>query len=105
GVENDIAFQKLDLKDFSSKKKCGVIISNAPYGMRTGGSQVQTIYENLGRIYRNLNEWSAFILSGYDHFENAFGQKCVKNRKLYNGGIKTYLYSYYPQKENIHGHS
>ncbi len=98
GVEGDIAFQKLDLKDFSSKKKCGVLISNAPYGMRTGGGQIHELYENLGHIYRNLNEWSAFVLSGYEGFEKAFGQRSNKNRKLYNGGIKTYLYSYYPKR-------
>jgi len=98
GVEQCISFQKFDLKDFSSKKKCGVIISNAPYGMRVGGSEVTQIYKNLGQVYRNLNEWSAFILCGHDKFEKAFGQKNAKNRKLYNGGIKTYLYCYYPKK-------
>lgn len=97
GVENDISFQKLDLKDFSSKKKCGVLISNAPYGMRTGGHSVVEIYKNLGQVYRNLNEWSAFILCGNENFEKAFGRRSDKNRKLYNGGIKTYLYSYYPK--------
>lgn len=98
GVAGDIAFQKLDLKDFSSKKKCGVLISNAPYGMRTGGGEVQELYQTLGDIYRNLNEWSAFVLSAYEGFEKAFGQRSDKNRKLYNGGIKTYLYSYYPKR-------
>jgi putative N6-adenine-specific DNA methylase len=98
GVSECIAFQKLDLKDFSSKKKCGVIISNAPYGMRTGGHDVLTTYKYLGDMYRKLNEWSAFILCGNENFEKYFGQKSAKNRKLYNGGIKTYLYSYYPEK-------
>lgn len=97
GVGNCISFQKLDLKDFSSKKKCGVIITNAPYGMRTGGHDVVKTYKDLGAVYRNLNEWSAFILCGHESFEKAFGQQSSKNRKLYNGGIKTYLYSYYPK--------
>lgn len=97
GVGECISFQKLDLKDFSSKKKCGVIITNAPYGMRTGGHDVIKTYKDLGNLYRNLNEWSAFILCGHENFEKAFGQKSSKNRKLYNGGIKTYLYSYFPK--------
>ncbi|NMC56577.1 MAG: class I SAM-dependent RNA methyltransferase [Eubacteriaceae bacterium] len=97
GVGDCISFQKLDLKDFSSKKKCGVIISNAPYGMRTGGHEVLRTYKDLGIVYRNLNEWSAFILCGHENFEKAFGQRSAKNRKLYNGGIKTYFYSYYPK--------
>ncbi len=98
GVSDDIAFQKLDLKDFSSKKKCGVLISNAPYGMRTGGHSVLETYKNLGQVYKNLNEWSAFILCGNENFEKTFERRSDKNRKLYNGGIKTYLYSYYPKK-------
>jgi putative N6-adenine-specific DNA methylase len=100
GVADDIAFQKLDLKNFSSKKKCGVLISNTPYGMRTGGHSVLEVYKNLGQVYENLNEWSAFLLCGNDNFEKAFGKKSDKNRKLYNGGIKTYLYSYYSKKRN-----
>lgn len=97
GVSECISFQKLDLKDFSSKKKCGVIITNAPYGMRTGGHDVVRTYKDLGIVYKNLNEWSAFILCGHENFEKSFGQRSAKNRKLYNGGIKTYLYSYYPK--------
>ena len=96
GVSDLIAFQKLDVKDFSSQKKYGCIICNPPYGERLGEKkQVEELYKTMGKVFSNLNEWSYFILTSYDEFQNLFGRKADKNRKLYNGRIQCYYYEYF----------
>ena len=96
GVSDLIAFQKLDVKDFSSQKKYGCIICNPPYGERLGEKkQVEELYKTMGKVFSNLNEWSYFILTSYDKFQNLFGRKADKNRKLYNGRIQCYYYEYF----------
>lgn len=96
GVSDLIAFQKLDVKDFSSQKKYGCIICNPPYGERLGEKkQVEELYKAMGKVFLNLNEWSYFILTSYDEFQNLFGKKADKNRKLYNGRIQCYYYEYF----------
>jgi putative N6-adenine-specific DNA methylase len=95
GVEHLIDFQKRPLSEFSSKHKYGCLIGNPPYGQRIGAdSDLFQLYKELGEIYKLLDSWSFFILTGFENFESAFGQKSDKNRKLYNGKLKTYLYQY-----------
>jgi putative N6-adenine-specific DNA methylase len=94
-VDNYISFQKLDFKDFSSRKKYGIMVSNPPYGERIGEkAEVQEMYKDLGKLYKNLPEWSFYILTSNLIFEKLFGKKADKNRKLYNGSMLCYLYQY-----------
>jgi len=96
GVADYIAFQKLPVQSVITKKKYGVIITNPPYGERIGEEkEVQRLYRDMGKVFRSLDDWSYFIISGYERFEKYFGEKSTKNRKLYNGDIKTYYYQYY----------
>lgn len=95
GVSELIAFQKLDVRDFSSKKKFGCIITNPPYGERIGElHEVEELYKDMGKVFRTLDSWSYFVLTSHEGFERLFGQKSNKNRKLYNGRLKCYLYQY-----------
>lgn len=101
-VEEYIAFQKLPVEQFSSRKKYGVIISNPPYGERLGEmKQVEEIYRFLGKLYKELNDWSFFIITSHPQFKKLFGQNLDKNRKLYNGRLLCYYYQYInnPPKE------
>jgi putative N6-adenine-specific DNA methylase len=96
GVADYVAFQKLPVQSVVTKKKFGVIITNPPYGERIGEEkEVQRLYRDMGKVFRSLENWSYFIISGYERFEKYFGEKSTKNRKLYNGDIKTYFYQYY----------
>ncbi|KAJ50133.1 putative N6-adenine-specific DNA methylase [Clostridium tetanomorphum] len=100
GVENYISFQKLDVKDFSSKKKRGFIITNPPYGERIGElKEVENLYKVMGEVFQNLYDWSYFVITSHPEFEKYFGKKSDKNRKLYNGRIKCYYYQYFGPKE------
>jgi putative N6-adenine-specific DNA methylase len=95
GVSEYISFSRGDVKDFTSEKQYGVIITNPPYGERLGDvKELNKLYAGMGKAFMNLEDWSYFILTSYDYFENYFGKKATKNRKLYNGKIKTYFYQY-----------
>ncbi len=95
GVGDCIVFQRLPFEDFRSRKKYGFIICNPPYGERMGGpEEVERIYRKMGEVFAALDMWSFFILSAHPRFQTFFGKKAVKNRKLYNGGIRCYLYEY-----------
>ena len=96
GVADLVAFQKLPVQSVSTKKRYGVIITNPPYGERIGDEkEIQRLYRDMGKVFRSLEDWSYFIITGYEKFEKFFGEASTKNRKLYNGDIKTHYYQYY----------
>ncbi|NEZ46352.1 class I SAM-dependent RNA methyltransferase [Clostridium niameyense] len=96
GVDEYIAFQKMPMEEFRSKKKYGFIITNPPYGERLSNSkEVERLYKNMGEVYSSLTDWSYFALTSYEDFEKFFGRKSDKNRKLYNGRLKCYYYQYF----------
>lgn len=95
GLSDYISFQRLPAEEFGSKKKYGVIICNPPYGERLGDSKiVEDIYRNLGKLHKELDEWSFYVITSNENFQKAFGLKADKNRKLYNGRIQCYYYQY-----------
>lgn len=99
GVGDYIAYQRLPMEEFSSKKKAGCIICNPPYGERMGElEKLRELYTSLGDMYRKLNEWSCYVITSYDDFQKNFGIKADKNRKLYNGRLLCYYYQYIGKK-------
>ncbi|MBO4396638.1 MAG: class I SAM-dependent RNA methyltransferase [Eubacterium sp.] len=97
GVDGDIHFQRRDIADFSSPKKYGFVITNPPYGERLNSDEekkVRSLYRTIGEKISADDTWSWFVLSGYEETENAIRKKATKNRKIYNGMLKTYLYQY-----------
>lgn len=95
GVEHLIHFQKRPVSGLSHRKKYGFIITNPPYGERLEEQKsLQKIYTTLGEKYKALDSWSAFIISSYENVEKDMGIKATKNRKIYNGMIKTYYYQF-----------
>ncbi len=99
GCDNIIHFQERDIADFSSRKKYGFVITNPPYGIRLEDTkEVSGIYRTIGKKIREFDTWSFYILSGYNNIEDDIGKKATKNRKIYNGMLKTYLYQYLGKK-------
>ncbi len=95
GVADSILFEKKPLSEFSSRKKYGCIVTNPPYGERmTMDSSLKDLYKDMGRVFAPLDSWSYFIITSFEEFEKYFGKKADKNRKLYNGKIKSYFYQY-----------
>lgn len=94
-VDDCIIFQKKPVSEFSSSKKYGCIVCNPPYGERLqNDNEVQNLYREMGKVFLKLDTWSLFIMTSSENFEKSFGRKSDKNRKLYNGKIKTHLYQY-----------
>ncbi len=96
GVEEFVAFQTLPLKEISSKKKYGCIITNPPYGERLGEvREAEALYKELAEVCRDLDTWSFYVLTSNKNFERIFGRKADRKRKLYNGRIKVDYYQFY----------
>lgn len=104
GVESYIHFQKREIKEFSSPKSYGFVISNPPYGERLSTKEEMfALYRELGKIMSDNKTWSFFLLSGDEDAQKAIAaggsrKKATKNRKIYNGMMKTYLYQYMGDK-------
>ena len=95
GVSHLIHFQQREVKDLSHPKKYGFIITNPPYGERLEEKEtLPRIYKEFGDAFRKLDSWSAYMITSYDDAERYFGKKSDKNRKIYNGMIRTYFYQF-----------
>ena len=95
GVEHLIHFQTRPLEKLSHSKKYGFIITNPPYGERLEEKEaLKPLYAQIGAKYKALDNWSAFIITSYENAERDMGIKATKNRKIYNGMLKTYFYQF-----------
>lgn len=95
GVEHMIHFQQREVRDLSHPKPYGFIITNPPYGERLGEKEaLPDIYREFGEGFKKLKDWSAYMITNYEDAERYFGRKADKNRKIYNGMLKTYFYQF-----------
>ncbi|MBO5094989.1 MAG: class I SAM-dependent RNA methyltransferase [Lachnospiraceae bacterium] len=95
GVEKLIHFQKRDAAQLSHPKKYGFVITNPPYGERLeDASAMPALYRMIGERYRMLDSWSMYLITSYEGAEEDIGRKADKNRKIYNGMMKTYYYQF-----------
>ena len=95
GVEHLIHFQQRPLSQLSHPKKYGFLISNPPYGERLEEkSQLPGLYTEIGERFQNLDSWSMYLITSYEDAEKYIGRKADKNRKIYNGMLKTYFYQF-----------
>ena len=104
GVDHLIHFQQRDVAKLSHPKKYGFIITNPPYGERLEEkADLPALYTTIGDVYKNLDAWSMYMITSYADAERYVGKKADKNRKIYNGMIKTYFYQFMgpkpPKKE------
>ena len=104
GVEHLIHFQRRGVEQLSHPKKFGFIITNPPYGERLQDkTEMPALYKVIGERYRNLDSWSMYLITAYEQAEGDIGRKADKNRKIYNGMMKTYFYQFMgprPPKRN-----
>ena len=95
GVEKMIHFQRRDVSQLSHSKKYGFLITNPPYGERIEEKKnLSALYGTLGERFKALDDWSLYLITAYEHTEDAIGLKAAKNRKIYNGMMKTYFYQF-----------
>ncbi len=94
-VDEYIHFQDRPLIDLKTKKHYGVVVTNPPYGERLEDAEsVKKIYKDMGKVFSELVDWSFVVVTSFDEFERYYGKKATKNRKLYNGMLKSYIYTY-----------
>lgn len=90
-----IHIQKRDVSELTHAKKYGFIITNPPYGERLEDKEsLPPLYKTLGERFRALDNWSLYMITSYEDCEKYIGRKANKNRKVYNGMIKTYFYQF-----------
>lgn len=95
GVSHMIHFQQRPVSQLSHPKKYGFLITNPPYGERIEDKKdLPALYTQLGERYRALDAWSAYVITAYEDVEKYMGRKADRNRKIYNGMMKTYYYQF-----------
>ena len=95
GVEEYIHFQQRPMQELRHPKKYGFIITNPPYGERLEDkADMPKLYKEIGETFGALDSWSYFLITGYEDAQKYIGKKATKNRKIYNGMMKTYFYQY-----------
>ena len=95
GVEKLIHFQRRGIDLLSHSKKYGFLITNPPYGERIEDKKnLPTLYRTIGDRFKALDSWSMYLITAYDRAEEDMGVKAAKNRKIYNGMMKTYFYQF-----------
>ena len=95
GVDHLIHFQRRGVDRLSYNKKYGFIITNPPYGERLEEKEkLPALYRTIGERFQALDSWSLYLITAYEQAEAALGLKAAKNRKIYNGMMKTYFYQF-----------
>jgi len=95
GVDRYIHFQQRDVAELRHPRPYGFIVTNPPYGERISEKEeLPALYRTLGEVYAGLEKWSLYIITSYEEAEKYIGRKADKNRKIYNGMIRSYFYQF-----------
>ena len=95
GVSGCVRLEQSDFRKLTSRESYGFLVTNPPYGERLGQeNEVISLYREMGRVFRQLPDWSYYILSAHPEFEKYFGRKADRRRKLYNGRLVCQYYQY-----------
>ena len=94
-VDHLIHFQQRPVSELSHPKKYGFLVTNPPYGERLEDkAALPELYRVLGERFRALDSWSMYLITSYEDAQRYIGKKADKNRKIYNGMLRTYFYQY-----------
>ncbi len=100
GLGDLVQFKQMQVRDFTTPKENGVIVGNPPYGERLGDKpSVQRMYREMGQAFEPLETWSIYMLTSDEEFEEQYGKKATKKRKLFNGFIRTDYYQYWGRRK------
>ncbi len=95
GVDHLIHFQQRPVSALNHPKKYGFVITNPPYGERIEEkANLPQLYREIGEAFQRLDCWSEYVITAYEDAEKYIGKKADKNRKIYNGMMKTYFYQF-----------
>lgn len=95
GVDSMINFSVSDISKFKHDGEYGFIITNPPYGERLEDKDsIPALYKKIGERFKKLDTWSLYLITSYENVQKDIGRNADKNRKIYNGMIKTYYYQF-----------
>lgn len=96
GLGDVFQFKQMQVKDISTNLEYGCLVGNPPFGERLGEiTEVEQMYRDMGRALAKLDTWSIYMLTSHEGFEQLYGKRASKKRKLYNGNIKTNFYQFF----------
>lgn len=99
GISGLIRLEKADVKNFTIPDRKSLVVTNPPYGERLmNGEDLTKLYQTMGNVFQPSQQTAYYIISSAENFEQSFGRKADKKRKLYNGMLKCNLYQYFAQK-------
>lgn len=99
GISGLIRLETEDVKNFTIPDRKSLVVTNPPYGERLmNGEDLTKLYQTMGNVFQPSQQTAYYIISSAEDFEQGFGRKADKKRKLYNGMLKCNLYQYFAQK-------
>ncbi len=99
GVGDFISVSQCDATKIITNDPCGSIITNPPYGERLSDLEnCKMLYRDFNNNLSGFDRWSYYILTSHENFENEFGKRADRRRKIYNGMLRCWLYQYYGNK-------
>lgn len=95
GVAEYVKAELRDIADFTRPERPAKILTNPPYGERMlEVEQARELYAVMSKRLLPLYGNQIYVITPDEEFENIFGLKADKNRKLYNGMLMCRLYTY-----------
>ncbi|GEL04946.1 THUMP domain-containing class I SAM-dependent RNA methyltransferase [Rummeliibacillus stabekisii] len=99
GFADLVSFKQMQVTDFTTILSDGVMIGNPPYGERIGEKEtIEKMVQEMGKMMNKYPTWSVYMLSSMENFEELYGKRATKKRKLFNGFIKTDYYQFWGKK-------
>lgn len=96
GVPDRVHAAVQDISKFRAEGEYGCVICNPPYGDRLLSlKQAQELYRTMGRVFGQKHGWSYSVISPDETFEECFGRRAARRRKLYNGMIRCQYYMFF----------
>ena len=97
GVGERCRFEVADVKDFGPAQNA-TVLTNPPYGERLGdASEAAALARTLGQVWQHSPAQGLYAITADGDFEQHFGKKAARRRKIYNGMIPCQLYMYFEQ--------
>ncbi len=99
GVAHTVRFEMRDAAALRLDRRDGTLICNPPYGERMlDAASARRLLRNFGTVAAR-SPMKQYIISSDEKFEEFFGVKADKKRKLYNGMLRCNLFMYYQPPE------
>lgn len=97
GVGDRCRFEVADVREFRALDNA-TVLTNPPYGERLGdASEAASLARTLGQVWQAHPAQGLYAITADAEFEQHFGKKAARRRKIYNGMIPCQLYMYFEQ--------